>query len=77
MHRSERAKTCGIVLNDTPVAKRLKMVDSEPTASETDAYERHKTKMKQIYQSNKWSCDSLSSLLDETHGTFISYEILW
>ena len=72
MHRSERAKTCGIVLNDTPVAKRLKMVD-EPTASETDAYERHKTKMKQLYQSNKWSCDSFSSLLDETHGIMRYY----
>ena len=67
LHRPDRARTAG-VLFDTPVAKKLKIMSDDPTPSEMDAYERHKAKMKQLYQSNKWSSSGLSSLLNETCG---------
>ena len=71
LHRTARARTSGIALNDASSTKRAKLSDdagnTPPTSSAIQEYQHRK---KNLYCSKKWIYSSLCSLMDEMYGMF-------
>ena len=55
-------------------SKKRKIIENDLTptctSSQLDEYNRHKAKMKNIYDSNKWVFSSICTMLSETYGKF-------
>ena len=72
LHRPERARTAGIVLEEGGSSpKKTEIIwfsEVKVTNSDMDEYQRNIKTLKMSYESKKWTLNGLKSLMTETSG---------
>jgi hypothetical protein len=81
LNRPERRRQLGFI-NETDEThqptKKIKLVDdvsAMTTPSQEEEYQRNKLKLKQLYDSNKWSLTGMKSLMSETFGGYYTHTV--